>query len=126
MPVDGDRDRLSQVLGNLLDNAVHAAGEQGHVRVGVAQDDHRHEHQHGRTVTLRVSDVGPGVPLAQQERIFERMVRLDRSRSTRTGGVGLGLPIARGLGSCARRRPARRTPGRRGGCLRRADPAAAV
>lgn len=88
-PTTGDRDRLTQVVGNLLDNAVTAAGPHARVEVAtVVEDD---------AVVLRVRDDGPGVAAADRERIFERLVRLDESRSTHRGGVGLGLPIARGL-----------------------------
>jgi len=51
---------------------------------------------HGDTAVIAVSDDGPGVPRADRERIFERLVRLDAAR-TASGGVGLGLPIARGI-----------------------------
>ncbi|HEV7907153.1 MAG TPA: HAMP domain-containing sensor histidine kinase [Pseudonocardiaceae bacterium] len=87
--VTGDPQRLAQVLANLTDNARQATGPQGRVRlrVGVAAG----------WAELVVSDNGPGVPEADRERIFDRLVRLDDARDRRSGGSGLGLAIARGV-----------------------------
>ncbi|WP_440710776.1 HAMP domain-containing sensor histidine kinase [Herbiconiux sp. YIM B11900] len=85
--VDGDPERLSQIVANLVDNAARMGG--GAVTLAV---DHV-----GETVRLVVSDDGPGVPPEDRERIFDRLVRLDSSRNARGGGAGLGLPIARGI-----------------------------
>jgi signal transduction histidine kinase len=84
--VDGDASRLGQVLGNLLDNARRHAGT-GPVTVTVSG---------GAPATVLVTDEGPGVPPADRERIFDRLVRLDEAR-TEDGGAGLGLAIARGI-----------------------------
>ncbi|MGG5260408.1 HAMP domain-containing sensor histidine kinase [Phycicoccus avicenniae] len=84
--VEADPDRVTQVLANLVDNARRAAGPEGAVRVEVGP---------GPRVVVR--DDGPGIPAADRERVFERMVRLDDARSRDLGGSGLGLPIARGL-----------------------------
>ncbi|UBQ04154.1 sensor histidine kinase [Curtobacterium sp. TXMA1] len=84
-----DPDRLAQVLGNLVDNAARATGGTGTVRVTLDEDD-------GEAV-LVVEDDGPGIPLADRERVFDRLVRLQDSRDVRSGGAGLGLPIARGI-----------------------------
>ncbi|MEV7768353.1 HAMP domain-containing sensor histidine kinase [Microbacterium sp. NPDC086615] len=82
-----DVDRIGQVLSNLIENAARATGGRGSVRVGVEE---------GATeVTLTVADDGPGVAPEDRERIFDRLVRLDPARSAT--GVGLGLPIARGI-----------------------------
>lgn len=86
--VTGDDQALRGVLRNLLDNACRAAGAGGHVHVGLAVTD-------GRAV-LDVVDDGPGVPEADRERVFDRLVRLDAARSVDAGGSGLGLAIARG------------------------------
>ncbi|GAA4680690.1 HAMP domain-containing sensor histidine kinase [Nocardioides nanhaiensis] len=86
--VVADRDRLSRLVGNLVDNAAQAGAAR--VAVQVASDPAA-----GRVV-LVVEDDGPGVPPAERERVFERMVRLDEARSG-AGGSGLGLPIARGI-----------------------------
>ncbi|KTR89970.1 histidine kinase [Microbacterium testaceum] len=82
-----DVDRIAQVLSNLVENASRATGGRGSVRIAV---------QEGPTaIRLTVADDGPGVPAADRERIFDRLVRLDPARSA--AGVGLGLPIARGI-----------------------------
>ncbi|MDQ2846504.1 MAG: HAMP domain-containing histidine kinase [Actinomycetota bacterium] len=78
---------LQGILRNLLDNAVSAAGDSGAVTVTV----HR-----GDPVLLDVADSGPGIPDADRERVFDRLVRLDAGRSRGgDGGSGLGLAIAR-------------------------------
>ena len=82
-----DADRVTQVLTNLVDNALHATHHQGNVVLDVA---HRPE-----GAVVEVGDDGPGIPPADAERVFERLVRLDASRSG--GGSGLGLSIARGI-----------------------------
>jgi signal transduction histidine kinase len=82
--VEGDRDRLQQVVSNLLDNAVRHAPRAS--IVGVAFSTSASE------ARITVSDAGPGVPREQRERIFERFARQDRARS-RGGGAGLGLAI---------------------------------
>ena len=51
----------------------------------------------GATASVLVNDTGPGVPPADRERIFDRLVRLDEARSVDDGGAGLGLAIARGI-----------------------------
>ncbi|WP_245848029.1 sensor histidine kinase [Lentzea kentuckyensis] len=81
----GDGQRLAQVLANLVDNARQASGAQGTVRIRVD------------LTGFTVSDNGPGVPEAERERIFDRLVRLDDARDRRSGGSGLGLAIARGV-----------------------------
>ncbi|MGW4214560.1 sensor histidine kinase [Lentzea sp. NPDC004789] len=83
--VIGDGQRLAQVLANLVDNARQATGPAGTVRISVDAGG------------LTVSDNGPGVPDAERERIFDRLVRLDDARDRRSGGSGLGLAIARGV-----------------------------
>lgn len=86
---DVDPDRLAQVLGNLVDNAARATGGTGTVRVVLGTD--------GGEVVLEVEDDGPGIPAEDRERVFDRLVRLEDSRDVRSGGAGLGLPIARGI-----------------------------
>ncbi|WP_431795633.1 HAMP domain-containing sensor histidine kinase [Microbacterium enclense] len=88
VPVSVDRDRIAQVLSNLVDNAARATGGRGRVVVGILP--------FGNEVEVRVSDDGPGIPAEDRERIFDRLVRLDPSRAG-SGGAGLGLPISRGI-----------------------------
>ncbi len=83
-----DPEQVAGIVGNLLDNAVRAAGPTGEVAVRV--------HRLDDWVCVDVADSGPGVPEADRERIFERLVRLDADRSEPAGGSGLGLAIARG------------------------------
>jgi two-component system OmpR family sensor kinase len=84
-----DRDRLTQVLRNLIRNAVAHTDPAGQVVVAArARDDH---------LEISVTDTGPGIPPDQLEQIFERFHRLDAGRSRDRGGSGLGLAIARAI-----------------------------
>lgn len=86
--VAGEAQALGGVLRNLLDNAGRAAGPGGKVQVLLRGE--------GATAVVDVVDDGPGVPAADRERVFERLVRLDTARDADAGGSGLGLAIARG------------------------------
>ncbi len=83
-----DIDRLGQVVANLVDNAARETAGVGLVRIEVSRA--------GEWAVIAVTDDGPGVPIAEQERIFDRLVRLDSARDSHAG-AGLGLPIARGI-----------------------------
>jgi two-component system, OmpR family, phosphate regulon sensor histidine kinase PhoR len=85
-PVVADRTRLDQVIANLLDNALKYT-ERGGVRVRL--------HGDGAIVACEVTDSGPGIPVADQPRIFERFYRVDKARSREKGGTGLGLAIVK-------------------------------
>jgi len=74
---------MERVLDNLVNNALRYARQR--LRVGLWFD--------GNTACLQVEDDGPGIPLAERERVFEPFVRLDPSRDRATGGCGLGLAI---------------------------------
>jgi len=88
-----DPPRSAQVLTNVLDNARNHAGPNAEVQISV--------HATPTAAQLLVTDNGPGVPVAERERIFDRLVRLDEARSYEGGsqrsGAGLGLAIARGI-----------------------------
>ncbi len=83
--VEGDRDRLRQVVDNLLTNARTHTPTQTPVRVRVGAAD-------GHAI-LEVADEGPGLSADDAGRVFERFYRADESRSRANGGVGLGLAI---------------------------------
>jgi two-component system OmpR family sensor kinase len=83
-----DPDRLVQVLTNLVENALAAAGPAATVQLRLGST--------GDRAVVDVRDDGPGIPEADRDRVFERLVRLDPARSSPTGS-GLGLPIARGI-----------------------------
>lgn len=85
--VRADRQRLHQVLTNLLDNALAHAGGRVHL---TAQ-------RRGDEVEVRVSDDGPGIAAEHLSHVFERFYRTDPSRQRATGGAGLGLAIVRQL-----------------------------
>jgi two-component system phosphate regulon sensor histidine kinase PhoR len=87
--IAADRRRLSEVLQNLLDNAIQYTPSGGQITVGASA-------RNGQ-VTFTVSDTGIGIPRADQPRIFERFYRVDVARSREVGGTGLGLSIAKHL-----------------------------
>ncbi|MFA6355544.1 MAG: ATP-binding protein [Candidatus Omnitrophota bacterium] len=82
-----DEGRISQVLLNLLDNAVKYTPENGKIRISAAPE--------GNFVRIEVSDTGAGIPEADMPRIFERFYRVDKARSRELGGTGLGLSIVK-------------------------------
>ncbi len=85
----GDEARVLQVASQLVANALAYTPRGGTVRVSAGESD--------GWWRLAVDDSGPGIPIEDRERIFERFVRLDPSRAGGTGGTGLGLAIARQL-----------------------------
>lgn len=87
--VPGDERRLRQVLVNLLSNAVKYTGEGGHICIRVEGS--------AESALLRVEDDGNGIPEEEQALVFERFYRTDRSRSRKTGGVGIGLSIVKAI-----------------------------
>jgi two-component system phosphate regulon sensor histidine kinase PhoR len=88
--VHADRDRLTQILVNLVDNAVKYTPEQGQVRLGAAPSPKG-------LVDVWVADTGIGIPSTDLPRITERFYRVDKARSRELGGTGLGLAIVKHL-----------------------------
>jgi heavy metal sensor kinase len=88
-PASGDARALSQVIRNLVENAIDYSPAGGRVDLRTEMTD--------GVAQVAVLDRGPGVPPEARERIFERFYRADPSRSRQTGGSGLGLAIAREL-----------------------------
>jgi two-component system, OmpR family, phosphate regulon sensor histidine kinase PhoR len=95
--VEGDRDRLNQVLINLIDNAVKYTPRDGRVTVEVrpAQQAEAAGKEPRDGVEISVSDTGEGIPAADIPRLTERFYRVDRARSRELGGTGLGLAIVK-------------------------------
>jgi two-component system, OmpR family, sensor histidine kinase BaeS len=89
LPITADADKLSQVLINLLANALQFTNAGGEVRVMGAAADH--------VVQITVADSGIGIGPDDLPHIFERFYRTDKSRSRHTGGSGIGLTIARAI-----------------------------
>ncbi len=85
--IDADPERLHQVVANLVENAVRYSPHGGTVRVEASRA--------GSGVCIAVADEGPGIPEHEAAKVFERFYRADYARSSRDGGAGLGLAIAR-------------------------------
>ncbi|GIV97348.1 MAG: PAS domain-containing sensor histidine kinase [Herpetosiphonaceae bacterium] len=93
-----DRDRMEQALLNLLQNAVKFTPPGGKISVVAAPATPSGSRQDGEQwVEIVVSDTGPGIPPEDLPRIFERFYKVDRSRTRGSGGMGLGLAIAKHL-----------------------------
>jgi signal transduction histidine kinase len=88
-PVDADLQRLEQILGNLVENALRHTPDGGTVRLAADSE--------GSAIRIAVEDTGPGIPPDLMDKIFERFYRLDSGRARTEGGSGLGLAIARKL-----------------------------
>jgi two-component system phosphate regulon sensor histidine kinase PhoR len=86
-PVMADLDALSQVFGNLIENAMKYGKAGGRIRVGARKQD--------GLIEFYVQDFGPGIAYEHLPRIFERFYRVDKARSRESGGTGLGLAIAK-------------------------------
>jgi len=87
--IKADKDRLAQIFVNILDNAVKFTPEKGKVSITAEETD--------RSVVIRVSDTGIGIPREEIERLGERFYRVDKNRSRELGGTGLGLSIVKHL-----------------------------
>lgn len=85
--VSGSAHLIEEIIYNLCDNAVKYNRDGGEVRVRVWND--------GRNACVSVEDTGIGIPASEQERVFERFYRVDKSHSRKIGGTGLGLSIVK-------------------------------
>ncbi len=84
-----DREAVSQILSNLLDNAIKYTPPSGRITVGAQSQ--------GGWMELYVQDTGIGIPPEELPRLFERFYRVDKARSRELGGTGLGLSIVKHL-----------------------------
>jgi two-component system, OmpR family, sensor kinase len=87
--VGGDRDRLRQVVDNLLANVREHTPADASAHLALDATDTQ--------VILSVEDTGPGIPESEQDRIFDRFFRTDAQRSSERGGAGLGLAITKSI-----------------------------
>ena len=81
---------LKRCVTNLVQNAA-TYGKKAHLSLERSQD----------TITLAIRDEGPGIPQAQLDTVFGSFVRIEQSRNRQTGGLGLGLTIARNIARAA-------------------------
>jgi signal transduction histidine kinase len=88
IPVDIDADKVRTVLRNLLDNAIKYS-------LPASRPVEMSAMQNGERVIIRVTDDGPGIHGRDIAHVFEPFFRVDRSRSKKTGGYGLGLSISK-------------------------------
>lgn len=87
--IDADAARLTQVVGNLLNNAAKFSPPDSEVQLSIGQD--------GDAVLIRVRDRGVGIPTEQLQRVFDLFAQTDNARAMSGGGLGIGLALARQL-----------------------------
>jgi two-component system phosphate regulon sensor histidine kinase PhoR len=87
--IQGDRDRLSQIFINILDNAIKYTPEEGTISLEASRMEGE--------VVIRISDTGIGIPKSEIPKLGERFYRVDKARSRQLGGTGLGLSIVKHL-----------------------------
>lgn len=87
--INGDRQNMSQLVDNLIDNAIKYTPEHGRIQVSLGREDGQ--------VVLMVKDDGIGISHQYQQRVFERFYRVDKVRSQSLGGTGLGLSIVKNI-----------------------------
>lgn len=97
-PVYADRDKVRQVLINLITNAVKYSPNGGEIRLAIAENAALPpDHPKGQFVRIAISDQGIGIAPEDLPRIWERFYRVDNGNTRRIGGTGLGLSIAKAL-----------------------------
>ena len=87
--IEGEKDRLQQIILNLLSNAITYTPSGGEISASLTETE--------KHVKLRIADTGIGIPQKELPRIFERFYRVDKARSRGSGGTGLGLAIVKHL-----------------------------
>src|SRR5690625_5532110 len=87
-----DEDKMTQILDNILSNAIKYSPEGGTISCKVEKLDHKNQE-----IMISIEDHGLGIPYDRQEKIFERFYRSDRARTRKLGGSGLGLAITKEL-----------------------------
>lgn len=96
--IEGDEDRLRQIMINLLSNAITYTPEGGHINIIVQPISLGYDSStENEKVRIIVQDTGMGIPKKDIPRIFERFYRVDKARSRSSGGTGLGLSIVKHL-----------------------------
>ena len=93
--INGVRSVIYEMVYNLVENAIKYNKNDGKVIVKISKTSENFSSKLKQTVVLSVSDTGIGIPKNEQERIFERFYRIDKSRSKESGGTGLGLSIVK-------------------------------
>jgi len=83
------KELLARAVANVVNNAIAYNRESGSVQISTRAD--------GRSATVRVKDTGIGIAAEEQELVFDRFYRAEKSRTRRTGGSGLGLPIVKSI-----------------------------
>lgn len=86
---------IYEMIYNLIDNAIKYNVQNGTVEVTVKEENPEKGHTFGNKTVISVSDTGIGIPKNEQDRVFERFYRIDKSRSKELGGTGLGLSIVK-------------------------------
>jgi len=89
IPVAGDADRLKEVFSNLFENVLRYSDSPGALKITLEYTD--------KLLVIYFEDSGPGVPPESLERLFDRLYRVDKSRSRSLGGSGLGLSICKNI-----------------------------